>query len=164
MIDEKIIIEIIKQGRLNCYVKKSPEENPYNPGQIYNWEFEMPVGRYLYTDSYRGFNPYSGVEYIKDNDPVPIWSCDYVGYAKATDAIPEEQIYNFLKRTRGSHLSSDIRNFFHNYSATEGDLDYLSAFSGDLKGLLQTEEIFYRGILVFRQVSAGRLTLERVRG
>jgi hypothetical protein len=159
LIEESILIQVLRQGRLECYVKKSPTYNPYCPGEKYDWEFELSVGQYLFTDSYRGFNPYSGVEYVFENEnSIPLWSCDYVGYANRKLDLSEKEIYGFLKKARETHLNSNSQCFFGNYSMREGEFDYVSNFSGNLAGLLQIEEISHRGDLVCRQVTSGRLT------
>ena len=99
------LIEVLIKGRIECYVKKSSAYNPYSPGQIYDWDFKLSWGDYLFSDSYRGFNPYSGVEYIYYKErSEPIWSCDYVGYALAGAGVSEKEIYGFLKQGRGKHL------------------------------------------------------------
>lgn len=47
---------------------------------MYDLKFKLEIGDLIFTDSYRGFNPYSGVEYVYEKDNIPVWSCDYVGY------------------------------------------------------------------------------------
>jgi hypothetical protein len=159
LIEESKLIQVLRYGRLECYVKKSPTYNPYYPGEKYDWEFELSDGHYRFTDSYRGFNPYSGVEYIFENEnPIPLWSCDYVGYANIKLGVSEKEIYGFLKKARGNHLNSNFQSLFDNYSISEGEFDYVSNFSGNLAGLLQIEEISYRGDLVCRQVTSSRLS------
>jgi hypothetical protein len=159
LIEESKLIQILRHGRLECYIKKSPTSNPYSPGEKYDWEFEFSFGQYRFTDSYRGFNPYSGVENIFENEnPIPFWSCDYVGYADITMGVSTKEIYGFLKKARGNHLNYNSQSLFDRYSMSEGEFDYVSNFSGNLTGLLQIEEITHRGILVCRQVASGRLS------
>jgi hypothetical protein len=159
LIDKCKLIELLRHGRLQCYVKKNPTDNPYSPGKIYDWEFELSFGQYLFTDSYRGFNPYSGVEYIFEKEnPIPLWSCDYVGYAYLKFDVEEKAIYGFLKKARGSHLIENSQRFFADYTMSEGDFVYVSNCSGHLTGQLQIEEISHRGDLVCRQVTSGRFS------
>jgi hypothetical protein len=49
-------------GRMECYIKKSPSYNPYTKSDLYDWTFKLETDDLIFTDSYRGFNPYSGVE------------------------------------------------------------------------------------------------------
>jgi hypothetical protein len=159
LIEESKLIQVLRYGRLECYVKKSPTNNPYCPGEKYDWEFELSVGQYRFTDSYRGFNPYSGVEYIFEHEnPIPLWSCDYVGYANIKLGVREKEIYDFLKKARGSHLTDNIQRLFDNYSMREGEFEYVSNFTGNFAALLQIEEISHQGDLVCRQVTSGRLS------
>jgi hypothetical protein len=97
--------ELLITGRNECYVKGSSIYNPYISGDVYDWHFELKQGQYTFTDSYRGVNPYSGVKYIYlKGQRVPIWSCDYVGYAMENPFVAEKDIYGILKKGRGSHL------------------------------------------------------------
>jgi len=67
------LIDMIIFGHTECYIKKSATYNPYVHSNNYDWHFELEQGEYLFTDSYRGFNPYSGVEYIyRKGQPDPI--------------------------------------------------------------------------------------------
>jgi hypothetical protein len=158
LIDERELKEILITGRLECYVKTSPTFNPYQPGEIYDWEFELLVGRYLFKDLYRGTNPYSGVEYVfEEGNPLPLWSCDYVGYAKLKPLVTEKDIYGFMKMGRGSHLKDGRDNFLKNFDFDEGQFTYQSRFNGSLYGLLQIEEIYHEGDLVVQQISSGHL-------
>lgn len=112
----------------------------------------------MFTDSYRGFNPYSGVEYIYiKGQREPIWSCDYVGYVLANSYVLEKEIYGLLKRNRGKHLLDCGGDLLSDYSNRDGDFGYHTRFSGDLNSILQTEEIYHRGTLVGTQLSAGYL-------
>ncbi|WP_018306409.1 DUF5680 domain-containing protein [Desulfitobacterium hafniense] len=154
------LIEVLIKGRIECYVKKSSAYNPYSPGQIYDWDFKLSWGDYLFSDSYRGFNPYSGVEYIYYKErSEPIWSCDYVGYALAGAGVSEKEIYGFLKRGRGKHLlewaGECTGTLFSDYSYQEGDFGYQTRFRSSSQGVLQTEEIYCRGRLAATQLSAG---------
>ena len=152
------LFDLLIIGRSECYIKKSSTYNPYVPGKIYDWDFELEHGEYLFTDSYRGFNPYSGVEYIYiKGQREPIWSCDYVGYVFANSSVSEKEIYGLLKKGRGKHLLNCGGDLSADYSYRDGDFGYQTRFSGDLNAILQTEEIYYRGKLVGTQVAAGYL-------
>ncbi|KLU63322.1 hypothetical protein CEB3_c03020 [Peptococcaceae bacterium CEB3] len=156
MITQAKLFNIIISGRNECYVKKSPTYNPYSPGDIYDWHFKLEQEQYTFTDSYRGFNPYSGVEYIFSKMlRIPIWSCDYIGYALENTSIAEKEIYGFLKKARSAHLLGCDGNLLANYLYEHGGFRYQTTFSGNLNALLQVEEIHFCNYLVGRQVSAG---------
>jgi len=158
MIVKAQLIDILIIGRTECYVKRSSTYNPYVPGGFCDWNFELEQGEYLFTDSYRGFNPYSGIEYIYiKGRPDPPWSCDYVGYVLTNSFVSEKEIYGFLKKGRGKHLLDCCGNFFADYAYRDGDFGYKSRFNGNLNAILQTEEIYYLGTMVGTQVSAGYL-------
>ncbi|MFL0197722.1 DUF5680 domain-containing protein [Clostridium sp. WILCCON 0269] len=118
----------------------------------------MEIDDLIFTDSYRGFNPYSGVEYVyeKDND-IPIWSCDYVGYIKQDTNVSAEKIYRFLKEARGMHLKNCGGNLFSNYTYENGLFQYETFFQGDINSLLQIENFYYKALLSAQQITAGRL-------
>ena len=158
MITKEKLIKTIIKGRCECYVKKSSSYNPYTKSIVYDWDFRIEVDDLIFSDSYRGFNPYSGVEYIymKGND-IPIWSCDYVGYVNQEASFPVEQIYNFLKESRGNHIKNCKENLFSNYRYENGMLKYITSFQGDINSLLQIENFYYENLLVAQQISAGRL-------
>ena len=158
MVNRKQLFSLLILRRTKCYIKKSPTYNPYVPSDIYDWYFELEQGKYLFTDSYRGFNPYSGVEYIYIKDRrEPIWACDYVGNVQVNSFISEKDIYGFLKKARGMHLLNCGGDLTQEYSFRDGEFDYLSKFTGNFNAILQTEEIYYRGTIVGTQVSAGYL-------
>lgn len=157
------LISVLITGRTECYIKKSSSYTPYVPGDKYDWVFQLACGDYLFTDSYRGFNPYSGVEYIYIKDQsMPIWSCDYVGYAFLNTEVSEKEIYGFLKIGRGKHLTDCAGNLIADYSYGYGNFYYQTRFSGDLKAILQIEELYYHGTLVGIQTSAGYLKVQEI--
>jgi len=88
---------------------------------------------------------------------LPLWSCDYVGYAKLKPLVTEKEIYGFLKKGRESHLKGERGGFLKNFDFYEGRFTYQSRFNGNLYGLLQIEEIYHEGDLVAQQISAGHL-------
>lgn len=158
VITKSQLFDLLIIGRTESYIKKSSTYNPYVTDDIYDWHFELQHGEYSFTDSYRGFNPYSGVEYIYyKGQREPIWSCDYVGYVLANAAVSEKEVYGLLKKGRGKHLLDCVGNLLADYSYGDGDFDYQTCFSGDPNAILQTEIIYYRSMLVGTQLSAGYL-------
>lgn len=152
------LFDLLIRGRTECYVKKSPTNNPYAPGDIYDWHFELEQGEYLFTDSYRGFNPYSGVEYIyAKGQRDPVWACDYVGYILVDSIVSEQEIYGFLKKGRGKHLLDCSGDLSRDYTFRDGDFGYQTGFSGGPYSLLQIEEVYLHDTLVGRQIAAGYL-------
>lgn len=158
MITQDQLIKALIKGRLECYIKKSPSYNPYTKSILYDWEFKLEMDELIFTDAYRGFNPYSGVEYIyKKNHDIPIWFCDYIGYVNQDMDISSGEIYDFLKEGRKNHLDVCKDDLFSNYNYNKDILKYQTTFMGDLSSLLQIEDIYYKEILVAKQISSGRI-------
>jgi len=158
LITKEKLIKAIIEGRRECYVKKSPTYNPYKKSILYDWEFKLEIDDLIFTDSYRGFNPYSGVEYVYEKgNSLPVWSCDYVGYVSQNSDVSSEGIYKFLKEARGNHLNTCGNNLFSNYTYVKGDFKYETYFQGDVHSLLQVENFYYKNSLVAQQITAGRL-------
>ena len=156
MVSREKLIEILVRGRNECYVKKSAEYNPYVKASLYDWEFKMEIDEYIFTDSYRGFNPYSGVEYVYDKEGKDVvWFCDYVGYVNSNEEISAEDIYGFLKESRGNHLLNC--NFYDEFIYKNGSLMYITSFNGNLNALLQIEKFYYNGTMIAQQISSGKL-------
>lgn len=154
---EKLMKALIK-GRYECYVKKSSSYNPYKKSVLYDWDFRMQIDDLIFTDSYRGVNPYSGVEYVYEKDSnIPIWSCDYVGYVKQYKNVYAEEVYKFLKEARGNHLKNCNGNLFSYYSYENSKFQYETYFEGDITPLLQVENFCYNGTLIAQQMTSGRL-------
>ncbi|HZK56103.1 MAG TPA: DUF5680 domain-containing protein [Desulfosporosinus sp.] len=160
MIDERELINVLLNGRLECCMKNRKASNSYQTGKIYDWEIELFVGKYIYNVSHRGTNPYSGVEYVfEEGNPLPIWSCDYVGYAKLKRPSMEKEFYGFLKKGRKMSLKDRQVTFF-TFGFDEGYFSYQSRFTGSfVSGLLQIEEIYYQGDLVVQQITGGHLNI-----
>ena len=157
MISKEKLMKILIEGRRESYVKKSPVYNPYTKSVLFDWEFELETDDLIFTDSYRGFNPYSGVEYVYEKgSEVPAWSCDYVGYVNQDCGVSSGEIYSFLKEARGNHLDTCGGDLFSNHSYEYGDFKYETVFQGDVHSLLQVENIFYKNLLAAQQISAGR--------
>ena len=146
------------KGRYECYVRKSSSYNPYTKSIIYDWDFKLEIDNLVFTDSYRGFNPYSGVEYVYEKDKnIPVWSCDYVGYVKQDADVSAEEIYKFLKESRRDHLKNCEGNLFSNHRYERGMFKYETYFQGDVDSILQIENFYYNNLLVAQQITAGRL-------
>lgn len=157
VLEEKLIRALIK-GRYECYVRKNSSYNPYSKSEVYDWDFKLEIDNLIFTDSYRGLNPYSGVEYVYEKDKnIPIWSCDYVGYVKQDAKVSPEEIYIFLKEARGNNLKNCQENLFESYIYENGMLKYETLFQGDVNSLLQIENFYYENLLVAQQMTAGRL-------
>lgn len=160
MISQEMLIQILIKGRFECYIRKSSSYNPYKKSVLYDWEFKTEINGFIFTDSYRGFNPYSGVEYVflADNE-IPIWSCDYLGYVIPEATISADKIYEFLKEARGVHLESCNGNLFSDFDYHNKVLKYKTYFQGDISALLQVENFYYGDKLIAQQMTSGRLKL-----
>ena len=151
MIAADALIRAIIKGRTECYVKKSLQYNPYTPSDLYDWEFRLEQGDLIFTDAYRGFNPYSGVEYIYEcGHANPCWRCDYVGYVAKEAAAFSGEIYGFLKGADG---------FLMDFTYADGMNRYESRFEGSFDALLQFETIYRDGTLAAQQLTAGQLKI-----
>lgn len=158
MISKEDLMQLLIKGRYECYVRKSAEYNPYVNSDIYDWEFKIEINGFVFTDSYRGFNPYSGVEYVYiSGNNIPIWSCDYIGYVVPDTGIPAGKVYEFLKEARGAHLLNCNGNLFLDYQYYNGVLQYKTNFQGNASALLQMENFYCDDKLVAEQMTAGRL-------
>ncbi len=160
MISQDKLMEILIKGRYECYIKKSPAYNPYKKSLLYDWEFALELDGFIFTDAYRGFNPYSGVEYVyPTGDSIPIWSCDYIGYVVPGAEISTEKIYEFLKEARGAHLLNCNGNLFSDYKFESELFRYETHFQGDVSDLLQMENFYYGDKMGAQQMTAGRLKI-----
>jgi len=158
MISKEELMQLLIKGRYECYIMKSSDYNPYKKSILYDWDFKVQIGNFVYTDSYRGFNPYSGVEYIyKVGEDIPLWFCDYIGYVNENMGVATEMVYGFLKEARGSHLVNCNGNLFSDYQYENEVLRYETYFQGDINSLLQKEKFFYGDNLIAQQITAGRL-------
>lgn len=176
MISEDKLVKALIKGRYECYVKKSPSYNPYVKSELYDWDFKIEIDDLIFTDSYRGVNPYSGVEYVYEKGGnTPVWSCDYVGYVNQDAKVSSGEIYKFLKEARGNHLLNCQDNLFSDYTYENEIFKYETFFQGDVSSLLQIENFYYTysksdrhqdkifgssaymNLLVAQQMTAGRL-------
>jgi hypothetical protein len=149
---------ILIKGRYECYVRKSSDYNPYTRSDLYDWQFRIELDDFIFTDSYRGFNPYSGVEYVyMAGYEMPVWSCDYIGYVEPDNEIAAGVVYEFLKEARGAHLKNCNGDLFSDYQYKNSNLQYKTSFQVNTSALLQMENFFYKDKLIARQMSAGKL-------
>lgn len=156
MIDKELQ-NIIIDGRMSCYVSKTADYNPYKKAQDdYRWYFEKDYNAYQFTDAYRGFNPYSGMECIyKLGSDKPIWICDYIGYVLNNIDIDDLKVYEFLKEARGAHLKKSSDNLFYNYKYLKGDLTYHVVFEVNNDNILERADILYKDELVAQHIASG---------
>ena len=162
MVSKERLMSILIRGRMESYIKKSPSYNPYVKSVLYDWEFRLTDDDLVFTDAYRGFNPYSGVEYVfEKGKSVPVWSCDYVGYVKENCIVSPREIYSFLKKARENHLCTCGGNLFTGHVYEDGPFIYETFFRGDIYSLLQVENLYYNNVHAARQVSAGRIRSEK---
>lgn len=158
LISEQELWHVLIVGRSQSYVRKSAAYNPYRASSPYDWHAEMNVGGWRFTDSYRGFNPYGGVEYVyPQGSMVPVWSCDYVGYVLENALASANDVYAFLREGRAEHLRHCEGQLNTHYTHQHEAWRYETTFRGDVTALLQIEEIRYQERIVARQVAAGRL-------
>jgi hypothetical protein len=158
MISKEKLIKVLIKGRHECYVRKNSSYNPYVKSVLYDWDFKLEIDDMIFTDSYRGFNPYSGIEYVyRKGHSIPIWLCDYVGYVNLDANVSSERIYKFLKEARGNHLKNCSDNLFSNYTYGNDLFKYKTRFQGDVNSSLQIENVYYENLLVAQQMTAGRL-------
>jgi hypothetical protein len=158
MITSEELMSALIKGRTESYIKKSADYDPYKKALLYDNEFRLRLDTLLYTDSYRGFNPYGGVEYVFENGRgIPQWSADYAGFVRPDIGLDAAEGYAFLKKARGSHLTQCGGNLFTDYDYEDGPLVYRVRFLGDPGAVTQTEEIFYSGFPAAQQLTCGRL-------
>lgn len=158
LISKEKLIKTLLKGRYECYVRKNSSYNPYTKSVVYDWEFKLEIDDLVFTDSYRGYNPYSGVEYVYEKgNNIPVWSCDYIGYVNQDVEVSSDEIYKFLKEARGNHLRNCKDNLFSNYIYENDLFKYETSFQGDVNSLLQIENSYYKILLVAQQITAGRL-------
>ncbi|WAM35609.1 DUF5680 domain-containing protein [Caldicellulosiruptor acetigenus] len=145
----------IIEGRLSCYVKKTKDFNPYEKSDVYDWEFKKEINRYIFKDSYRGFNPYAGVEVIieKDSNKV-VWICDYVGYVLDKCPIGANQVYDFLKEARAKHLVECNDDLFKDFTYEKELLKYKSIFELKATGVLEKTDIYYDKELIAQHIAS----------
>lgn len=153
MISQERLFRIIAEGRSASYVRGAPYTEV---NSLYRWHYEMMIDGCRFTDSYRGFNPYSGVEYVYAGDSQePIWCADYVGYVRADSPVPDDEVYSFLKRGRGAHLQACEGALNTDFVYDEGPLRYETVFTGDMHNLLQLETFYHNGVFIAQQVTGG---------
>lgn len=155
MISKEKLMKTLIKGKYESYIRQNSSYNPYVKSMLYDWEFKLQINDLIYTDSFRGFNPYSGVEYVYEkNNDIPIWSCDYVGYVKQDAEVFPKEIYKFLKEARGNHLQYCDYNLFSDYRYENEMFHYETYFQGDVTSLLQIENFYYKNLLIAQQMSS----------
>ena len=155
------LIKVLIQCRLDCYVSKNEKYNPYIKSDLYDWHFEKIIGDLRFTDSYRGFNPYGGVEYVfVKGDSLPVWSCDYVGYVINQRTFNENEIYGFLKEARGKHLLECGGNLFSNYEYKLDNLFYKLLYQEKNNEVLEKVNIYYKDCLIAQHIASGKIRKE----
>jgi hypothetical protein len=157
--DNKIIQAII-DGRISAYVSKTPGYNPYIRADDYDWYFEKSYGIYIFKDSYRGFNPYSGIETVCMNDNgKPVWTCDYVGYVHKNAGVNVSDVYGFLKESRGKHLKECKNDLYSDFEYHKEQFSYKLVFEVHENSILEKADIFYNGKLISQHIASGILKL-----
>lgn len=151
------IIQTIIKGRKLCYVRKTEKINPYvKSDNDYDWTFEQKNELYRFTDSYRGFNPYSGVEVVYSNNYNRIiWTCDYVGYVLSESLEKPSKTYAFLKTARGKHLEECEGVFFSNFEFKNDMFLYKLLFECNGNSVLEKADIFHEEKLIAQHVASG---------
>jgi hypothetical protein len=150
---EKFLFNANKNG----YAGGSKEITPQRPGFE---ELEYTEGDWLYHDSYSGhyFAPGQEVVYFKGK---PIWAMAYAGgmkfkYHGIKDLTHETFV--FLKKAL---LATDPEKPFRGpESFTDGDWEYKSTVSGDIKDFSGTETITYKNKSVFSQNFIGGIIVQ----
>lgn len=155
------ILQAIIDGRMASYVSKSSDSNPYvKRSDVYDWHFEKSNGLYVFKDIYRGFNPYSGIEavYLKESEDL-VWTCDYVGFVLQNASVNAQEVYAFLKESRGKHLKECEGKLFSNFEHHRGQLRYQVVFEEHGNGILEKADIFYDDKLVAQHIGSGMVRL-----
>lgn len=162
MLNIEKLIEILKIGREAGFISKRDEYNPYHKTDTYDWEFDMKIGDFTYSDSFMDGNPFSGLERIYENDDleIPLWYSEYVCHLNSSKDLSEDTLMDFLKLGRSSHLIETGIDFFGDYEYTNGKLIYKSSFSGDILTVIQSETILLNENIVGRQVWSGGMKLD----
>lgn len=151
------LLKVLIQGRLDSYVSKNEHYNPYLRSDLYKWHFEKTIAGFRFSDSYRGFNPYGGVEYVYfEAGQLPLWSCDYVGYVIKDIGLKEGEVYHFLKEARGKQLKECNDDFFSDYEYGRDDLVYKLLFQERNNEVLEKADIYYRDHLIAQHIASGQ--------
>ena len=139
------------------YVNSTPDYNPYNKAKDdYDWHFENSNDKYKFTDSYRGFNPYSGIECVyANNSTKPFWISDYVGYVDLSCNIDSSKIYTFLKDARGNRLKNCNTDLFTNFDYVKDDLSYILKIQRIDNYVLEKVNILYNDNIVAQHIASG---------
>lgn len=142
----------------NGYAGDGKEVNPpQRPGFE---ELEYTEGDWLYHDSFSGhyFAPGQEVVYFKGK---PVWAMAYAGGMKFKyhgDANLSKETFTFLKKAL---LAMDPEKPYRGPEKfNEGNWQYTSTISGDIKDFSGTETITRNGEVVFSQNFIGGVIIE----
>lgn len=108
--------------------------------------FEYSYDGYRYVDRYFGFTPFSGYEYVSEDDNTLIWTMNYYGGVVPSYPDPEK-IYQFLREAM-CKITPDFP--FRGPTAFEkGDLRYENDQNGTIERFHGIEKILEGEIEVY---------------
>lgn len=110
-------------------------------------ELEYSEGDFYYRDSYTGYTKSRGMEVVRYKDQT-VWAAGYGGGMVDGKESLENECFTFLKKA----MSTDEEGFQsfrgpHNFK--DGDWEYSYTQEGDVLEFSGSEEIKYKGELVF---------------
>ncbi len=109
-------------------------------------EFTYEEGDFYFSDNYFGDNPFSGSEFVWQQDNV-LWTMNYFGRILSPD-MPKDKIYGFLKKAL---LKANHANPFRGPPMMEeDDLHYFNLAQGDLSSFDGLEIITCKGIELYK--------------
>lgn len=126
---------------------------------IYDEEYDRHfsfdiVGTFLYQDSSRGSNPYSGQEFLIDQKSgKKLWICDYTGYFAQKQSFEPAYVYPVLKSGRLAYLESCGTDLTTAARYEEDGYLYISVTEGPATSMLRHETIYSNDRLIFMQLS-----------
>lgn len=157
MILNSKMFHILKMGRIAGYVSVNNRgTSPYKKGDIYPNFFKISADGLMYTDQYRGFNPYSGTEYIyEEGNDKPIWYCDYIGWLEENIEISGKEAYAILRELRSLYIERivDFARLDFTYEHNEKGIQV--SFEGDWDQFKWVEKYYFQGSLIVTHFSCG---------
>lgn len=120
------------------------QESPERPGFI---ELTYSEGALSYRDSYTGYNRSRGMEVVRFKDK-PIWTASYGGGMVEGRESLANHCFDFLKKCM-SEDEEGFQSFRGPHSFKYGDWSYAYSQEGDVFEFSGSEEIKYKGELVF---------------
>lgn len=153
MIDLKELADFLVRAKTMTYAAGGKEIVPQRPGFK---ELEFKEGGWEYRDSYTGFFSAPGQEVVRHNGK-PVWAMAYSGgmLPKHHDLSFAKQTFTFLKECLSRvKANKPFRGPEHFKS---GDFEYKTSNKGDITDFMGTEQIYYKGKVVFRQYYIGGL-------